>query len=448
MQKPVGAGGFGITYKAYDRMKNQPCCIKELFPRDTVYRVQNSMSLAPLSADKKGMMEHCIQRFGEEAQVLQKLNSVKSVVDIYDFFYENETCYFVMEFLDGMNLKSAMKKMGGKLEAALVWDVAEQAGNALVQVHRMGIFHRDISPDNIFITRQGRIKIIDFGNAKHLVKQYGEIHSVVLKKGYSPIEQYSSKGVQGTYTDVYAFAFTLYHALTGIKPPDVFDRQSKDYTKLVELGFQQNISDVFDRALIINAKQRTQTVGQFLAELLPLVRRVNKNEVTPGTTSVSVKTGSGAGKGKTGGGTADGKSDILSKDLGPSDKTSRTEKPSDKPNTPRTPGTIMPTAKNPAIEVVVNNRSIGQFKIRPNVNISIGRTPTKSSFVVDEIHISGLHCEIRYATVDRKFYIVDRSTNGTYINGVRIKPGGYVAAKAKDKIALGSTNAILILKEV
>ena len=448
VQKPVGAGGFGITYKAYDRMKNQPCCIKELFPRDTVYRVQNSMSLAPLSADKKGMMEHCIQRFGEEAQVLQKLNSVKSVVDIYDFFYENETCYFVMEFLDGMNLKSAMKKMGGKLEAALVWDVAEQAGNALVQVHRMGIFHRDISPDNIFITRQGRIKIIDFGNAKHLVKQYGEIHSVVLKKGYSPIEQYSSKGVQGTYTDVYAFAFTLYHALTGIKPPDVFDRQSKDYTKLVELGFQQNISDVFDRALIINAKQRTQTVGQFLAELLPLVRRVNKNEVTPGTTSVSVKTGSGAGKGKTGGGTADGKSDILSKDLGPSDKTSRTEKPSDKPNTPRTPGTIMPTAKNPAIEVVVNNRSIGQFKIRPNVNISIGRTPTKSSFVVDEIHISGLHCEIRYATVDRKFYIVDRSTNGTYINGVRIKPGGYVAAKAKDKIALGSTNAILILKEV
>ena len=448
VQKPVGAGGFGITYKAYDRMKNQPCCIKELFPRDTVYRVQNSMSLAPLSADKKGMMEHCIQRFGEEAQVLQKLNSVKSVVDIYDFFYENETCYFVMEFLDGMNLKSAMKKMGGKLEAALVWDVAEQAGNALVQVHRMGIFHRDISPDNIFITIQGRIKIIDFGNAKHLVKQYGEIHSVVLKKGYSPIEQYSSKGVQGTYTDVYAFAFTLYHALTGIKPPDVFDRQSKDYTKLVELGFQQNISDVFDRALIINAKQRTQTVGQFLAELLPLVRRVNKNEVTPGTTSVSVKTGSGAGKGKTGGGTADGKSDILSKDLGPSDKTSRTEKPSDKPNTPRTPGTIMSPAKKPAIEVVVNNRSIGQFKIRPNVNISIGRTPTKSSFVVDEIHISGLHCEIRYATVDRKFYIVDRSTNGTYINGVRIKPGGYVAAKAKDKIALGSTNAILILKEV
>ena len=454
VQKPVGAGGFGITYKAYDRLKNQPCCIKELFPRDTVYRVQNSMSLAPLSADKKGMMEHCIQRFGEEAQVLQKLNSVKSVVDIYDFFYENETCYFVMEFLDGMNLKSAMKKMGGKLEPELIWDVAEQAGNALTEVHRMGIFHRDISPDNIFITRQGRIKIIDFGNAKHLVKQYGEIHSVVLKKGYSPIEQYSSKGVQGTYTDVYAFAFTLYHALTGIKPPDVFDRQSKDYTKLEELGFPKPLSDVFDRALIINAKQRTQTVGQFLAELLPLVKPVRKppsriTGTTPAPVNVVGKDVSG-GKGRTGGGASVGKGSASGPEATPADKTSRTVKPQDrKPTDVRDKtGTFMPPAKTPAIEVVVNNRSIGQFKIRPNMNISIGRRANKASFVVDEIHISGLHCEITYATADRKFYIVDRSTNGTYINGVRIKPGGYVAAKAKDKIALGSTNAILILKEV
>ena len=390
VQKPVGSGGFGITYKAFDTRLNNSCCVKELFPRDTVYRTQGNMSLAPFSSDRKRMMDHCIQRFGEEAQLLQKLGNVESVVNIYDFFYENNTCYFVMEFLDGANLSTLMKASGGKLPLKTVLEVAEKAGHALIEVHKNGIFHRDISPDNIFITQDGRIKLIDFGNAKHLVKKEGEIRSVVLKKGFAPMEQYSSKGIQGTYTDVYSFACTLYYALTGVKIPDVFDRQTEDYKKLTEFGFSQELSDGFDRALAISYKLRTQTIGEFLKD-------IKAGAVTP-------------------------------------------------PPPPPPPQPMENTF--PALELYVYGRYYGCFKIRPNMNIVVGRKVGVAGFIVDEEHVSSRHCEIFYSTIDHMFYVLDHSTNGTYVNGIRVKREGIVTAKVGDQIALGSVNGIIILREI
>ncbi len=418
VQRPVGSGGFGITYKAQDMQLNKPCCIKELFPRDTVYRTQGNLSLAPFSSDRQRMMNHCIQRFGEEAQVLQKLGHVESVVNIYDFFYENNTCYFVMEFLDGMNLSTLMKNRGGKLDLNTVMEVAEKAGRALIEVHKNGIFHRDISPDNIFITNSGAIKLIDFGNAKHLVKREGEIRSVVLKKGFAPMEQYSSKGIQGTYTDVYSFACTLYYALTGVKPPDVFDRQSEDYKKLTEFGFSQELSDAFDRALAISYKMRTQTIDAFLKELRVPTEPVRPKP--PYTPPVQSDT--------------------------PTGKTATMMPPT--PPKIVTPPPVPQYVPSPALEVYVQGRYYGCFKIRPNMNIVVGRKVGVAGFIVDEEHVSSRHCEVFYSTIDRMFIIMDHSTNGTYINGVRARKEGIETAKAGDQIALGSMNGIIILKEV
>ena len=206
IEKVIGAGGFGTTYKAYDKNEKRLCAIKEFMPKGIVIRLDDGKTIVPVSSSKNQLFEHGKDRFLEEAEILQRLNKVRAVVSVYDFFQENGTCYFVMEFLEGVTLGSLTKQKGGKLPYNIVANVVEKVGKALIQVHNYNIFHRDISPDNIFVTTQGEIKLIDFGNAKNLIRNDGENLSVVLKPGFAPPEQYSSSGKQGTFTDVYSLA--------------------------------------------------------------------------------------------------------------------------------------------------------------------------------------------------------------------------------------------------
>ena len=413
IQKTLGAGGFGVTYLAFDQQLEDYCCVKELFPKDTVYREQNSTALIPKSEEKHWIMQHCIQRFGEEARILQSLQDVDAVVKIYDFFYGNGTCYFVMEYLNGINLATAMKNRGGKLDPGLVMMIADQVGHALIEVHKKGIFHRDIAPDNIFLLADGaHLKLLDFGNAKHIVQQTWEINSVVLKVGYSPPEQYSQKVPQGTYTDVYAFAFTLYYTLTGIKPPTAEDRNREEYTKLSELGYSKELSDVFDRALKLNYRDRTKTINQFLSELKRAVgvgSMGQKNYAGTPLAGSEQLTQSGI---------------VIQQDQFPTERKSF----------------------QPVLELYIRDRYCGRFKIQTDRSISVGRRVEEVGFPVGERHVSGHHCDLLYSAADQTFYIMDYSTNGTYINGNRINRGVTVKAGSGDRIALGSQNVILLLK--
>lgn len=148
--------------------------------------------------------------------------------------------------------------------------------NALSVVHEQGILHRDIAPDNIFITKDNKIKLLDFGAARYATTSHSRSLTVIIKPGYSPEEQYRSNGDQGTYTDVYALAATLYKMITGCTPPDALERrasiESKNKDPLKPLvqycaNIDENIENAILNAMNVRIEDRTQTMADFMAEL-------------------------------------------------------------------------------------------------------------------------------------------------------------------------------------
>lgn len=272
----LGHGGFGITYKAYDTLNQCVCAIKEFLPQGLVMRTGQGKEISVTSTENIDDFEHGKKRFIEEGRILMKLGNVMEVVQIYDSFQENNTVYLVMEYVEGVNLSQLMRVYGGRIPVREAVSLVYDAGYALEQVHNLArIFHRDISPDNIMVTREGGIKIIDFGNAKYLISEKSQMMSVVLKHGYAPPEQYSSMGKQGSYTDVYSLAATLYYIITGERIPIAPDRLGgNEYIRLSELnlGVPDYVSEAVDKALETNRKTRTQTMGEFIRQLKPVVK--------------------------------------------------------------------------------------------------------------------------------------------------------------------------------
>lgn len=148
LQEPLGAGGFGITYKAMDTLNNIPCAIKEYAPMEIAMRAPNGVMLQPKSEDTRGIYEHGRKRFLEEASILKSLQNIQAVVKILDYFNANGTSYFVMEYLDGITLKGLMRSMGGRIPYDQLMPLLFELCDALEKVHvGKKIFHRDISPE-------------------------------------------------------------------------------------------------------------------------------------------------------------------------------------------------------------------------------------------------------------------------------------------------------------
>ncbi len=404
IQKKLGSGGFGITYEAYDIQEKQKCAIKEFFPRGIAVRLQDGVTLTPVSTSKEALFNHGMERFLEEAEILQRLNDEPAVVSVYDFFQENGTCYFTMEFLDGMTLDKLTKAQGGRLKYRIVADALEKVGNALIRVHKSNIFHRDISPDNIFITYSGNVKLIDFGNAKNLIRNDNEQLSVVLKPGFAPPEQYSKNGKQGTYTDVYALAGTVYYVLTGEKIPDALERCQRDnYRHLDEYGFEPYISDAIDRALMPSYKKRTQTVEEFLEDmhLKPVKGR-------PVAASFDRPRAENAGRSaeRT---DSHGKSTFFS-----------------------------------YVEIIRGMEAGKRYRLPENTNVIVGRTGSMSQIVIkNDPYISKTHCVLYFDREKRVFYIKDCSTNGTFLEGKRLERGKLYALRSGSRIILGKGDSII-----
>ncbi|MBE5954087.1 MAG: FHA domain-containing protein [Lachnospiraceae bacterium] len=416
--KSLGIGGFGITYQAYDNYRQCKCAIKEYFPRGVVIRLGDKKSVVPVSDSKRGIYDHGKERFLEEAEILQRLKNVPSVVSVYDFFQDNQTCYFVMEYLDGYTLSSLVKANKKGLDYSIVADAIGQVGRALIQVHKHNYFHRDISPDNIFVTSTGKVKLIDFGSAKNIVRNENQVLSVVLKPGFAPPEQYSSKGVQGTFTDVYALASTMYYLLTAKMFPGAFDRSNDDdYIHLSEYGFSTTISDAVNKALRLNYRERTQTVEDFLRDL-------NISPEMPSGQSSSQ--GNEVGVGNTG--------------------TSATELDlSGGINLPKQVlvniQAIKPAeSKKPVPSITFQNGN--RYNLPLDSTIVIGRSPEFAQIVINEAHISKKHCELYYDSKKNMFYIQDNSTNGTYVNGGKLVRGTAYQVAPGSVVAIGGNNCI------
>lgn len=267
----LGKGGFGITYKAYDLEKQSVCALKEYMPR-FIESIRRNHGEIVLTEAKEQQYEHGRKRFREEAEILYRIRNYPYIVQIWDSFEENNTNYYVMEFVDGINLKQVVKENHYQFSEKEATEILLKIGSTLQAIYeKEGMIHRDISPENILIDKYGDYRLIDFGSAKEVEPEGREGLSVVLKPGFAPLEQYSESMPQGSYTDVYALAGTYYYLTTGQMVPSALERMGgqNNYTPLylANRGISKGVSDAIDRALEINYKKRTQTIRQLLQEL-------------------------------------------------------------------------------------------------------------------------------------------------------------------------------------
>ena len=229
----LGQGGFGITYIGFDLLLEQKVAIKEYYPMSTgMVSRENSTTVVWSSAVmQKSGMEKGFDSFLKEARKMAKLGGIPGVVGVKSVFIQNETAYIVMDFIEGETLLKKLQREG-PMDYGTCISLMTPIMQALSEVHKHGIIHRDISPDNIMVQSDGKLILLDLGAAKDLDIQGkdGNVQSsqMVAKHGFSPVEQYGQAGKIGPWTDVYAMAATIYYCCTGVLPPSATDRMIED----------------------------------------------------------------------------------------------------------------------------------------------------------------------------------------------------------------------------
>lgn len=268
----LGNGGFGITYIGYDKTLKRKIAIKEFFPAECASRQSGEKQVIPYGGERGEHYENGLKSFEDEALRLANLGSIEGVVNVYDVFPENGTAYIVMEYLSGETVAQMLKRRK-TLGFGTTMNIIVPVLRSLVKVHRAGLIHRDISPQNIIRTTEGKIVLIDFGAARQNSLTMSRSLSIILKQGYAPIEQYDNKLEQASWTDVYATAATMYTMLTGVTPDYANTRLlSETLLPVSELkeGLPPQLDDILARALAIRPEDRTQTAQELLDELMTL----------------------------------------------------------------------------------------------------------------------------------------------------------------------------------
>ncbi|HKV41895.1 MAG TPA: serine/threonine-protein kinase [Blastocatellia bacterium] len=270
----LGYGGFGITYLGWDINLGIKVAIKEFMPGGVASRHAGSTQVIVYSGEAKNNFEYGLEAFNEEARTMARFQDHPNIVAVVNFFRANGTGYIVMTYLDGVTLKDYLAQNGGKVKFDQAARILMPVMDALRAVHGAGILHRDVSPDNIFITTSNHIKLIDFGAARYAFGEHSRSLSVILKPGYAPEEQYRSRGEQGPWTDIYALGATFYRAITGQAPPEALDRRDKDDI-IPPSAFGIEIPPAAEAALMTSlavlAPVRFQNVTAFQRAIAPAV---------------------------------------------------------------------------------------------------------------------------------------------------------------------------------
>ena len=272
--KVLGFGGFGVTYLGWDYLMERKVAIKEYLPSEFATRMPTQQKVTVYSGEKEEQFKEGLAKTLDEARRLAKFEAVPGIVQIYDCFEANGTSYIVMEFLEGMSLKEYLAEHG-KMTVEQAIPVILQIAAAMEAVHKAGILHRDIAPDNIYVLNPDepdalQVKLLDFGAARYATTKHSKSLSVIIKPGYAPEEQYRSRGDQGTWTDVYALAATFYKMITGVTPEDAMERSVKDEVKKpsklgVKIG--KPVETALMNAMNVKIQDRTQTMEEFSQEL-------------------------------------------------------------------------------------------------------------------------------------------------------------------------------------
>ncbi|MBE5924159.1 MAG: FHA domain-containing protein [Lachnospiraceae bacterium] len=378
----IASGGFGTTYKVWDEQDKVERAMKEYFPQNLSTRLPDGR-VVPYSKSKQEGFEHGKLRFVEEAEMIYHLNGlpkngVARIVMLTDYFGANDTKYYVMEYIDGKSLYNELCENPNGLSYIKVINYLNELCDTLDELHtKHDIFHRDISPENIMLNRNGHLQLIDFGNARNISAIKG--HTINLKVNYAPIEQYTRQGEQGSFTDVYSLAATAYHLLTGQVVPRVDDRlDGVTYVPLCEIKpeISERVSKAFDHALEIHAKNRTQTMREFKQEL--------------------------------------GIEELLKKE--------RLKR-----------GKAIPYYK-----VLVGDVPQSIKCLESERELVLGRSKEADIYVGDNQFIGRKHCSIRFNEEEEMFYIIDYSKNGTYIDNKSLPQGREVKVSVGTQVILAN----------
>ena len=265
--KALGQGGFGITYIGWDLNAWRIVAIKEYYPSGLVTR-ERGLVVTPIDEDAKIKLKKGVNQFFKEALVLGSFNTHPNIVNVLHFFRQNNTAYIVMEYINGKSLKDYLLARGGSISFTEAMQILCPIMLALDDLHHTGLIHRDIAPDNIYLTVDGHAKLLDFGAARFSIGEETQNAASVIKPGYAPLEQYSGSGTeQGSWTDVYAMGATFYRALTGKVPTAASDRaMGKPLKSPRELGV--NIPEPVDKAIMhaMNMKPEERYISMRLFE--------------------------------------------------------------------------------------------------------------------------------------------------------------------------------------
>ena len=261
----LGQGGFGITYLAWDSKLEARVAVKEFMPNEIATRVGTTVSVAVESRTQD--FTYGAERFQEEARTLAKFMGQPNIAGVTDYFDENDTSYFVMDYIEGISFKTYIANHGGKISLEEALNVMIPVLRALTAVHAEGFIHRDVTPDNIYITKDGMVKLLDFGSARYSIGDKSKSLDVILKVGYAPKEQYIRRSRQGPFTDVYSCAACFYAAITGFLPPESLERMDEDtLVPVSQCGIE--IPEYLDKAILkglaVQPEDRFQSAAEFL----------------------------------------------------------------------------------------------------------------------------------------------------------------------------------------
>ena len=264
--RKLGNGGFGITYIGLDTTLLQTVAIKEYFPIGIVQREgKESNNVSLIDERYRQDYDKGLQSFLREGRILAQFSNLTAVAGVKQFFHENNTAYLAMEYVDGISVREYVQQYGA-IEPEQALNMISQVIMDLQTIHSRQVLHRDVSADNLIITRNGKLKLIDFGSTRQGFAQDYYTTTILCKQGYSAIEQYSTGKNQGPWTDIYGLCASLYYMLTGNVPDNAPDRIQHDRVVPVagmkELALTPEQKRAIDKGIAVSVDDRFKTMAE------------------------------------------------------------------------------------------------------------------------------------------------------------------------------------------
>lgn len=275
----IAEGGMGIVYLGYDPVLETKVSIKEYFPRRYAMRIPEEVSLQIYAGSSAEIFRTELDKFIKEARTLARFGALDSIVSVKDFFYENETGYMVMEYVEGETVKQLVEREG-RMEPLSVLRLMKPVLDCLSVIHREKLLHRDIAPDNLILREDGRLVLIDFGTARFLSADDEQTMTIYYKSGYSAGEQYAPHTEKGPYTDVYGICTTMYFMLTGVSPEESVRRILHDrivpLSQYRDIDLPDSAKKAIEKGMAVDIQKRYADVEMLCKDLYQNVDIVNR----------------------------------------------------------------------------------------------------------------------------------------------------------------------------